>query len=288
MDWRFKVDWVMVEHAVKAGIILSLAILANRFLKRAFTKFFQEKIDKTKFSFFKNSISFFVSFIALMLIFRTIPALKNIGDKFLAGSAILIGVIGFASQKIFSDLSSSVFILISQPFRVGDYIELSGGIAGYVQEITLRHTVIRTLQNKKIFVPNSKINEDAITNNDIGDRRTRRTIDIGIGYASDIDCAIRIIQEEIEKHPLSIDARTDEEKVLGVPRVVVKLTDLGDFAVNLKAFGWAEDNMKSVTLEWDVLKTIKERFDQEGIEIPFPYRTFVFKNQSSFPPVKGS
>lgn len=278
MYWRFKVDWAIVEHAFKAGIILSLAILANRFLKRAFIKVFQEKIDKTKFSFFKSSISFFVSFIALMLIFQTIPALKNIGDKFLAGSAILIGVIGFASQKIFADLSSSVFILISQPFRVGDYIELSGGIAGYVQEITLRHTVIRTLQNKKIFIPNSKINEETITNNDIGDRRTRRTIDIGIGYSSDIDHAIRIIQEEIERHPLSIDTRTNEEKDLGVPRVVVKMTALGDFSVNIKAFGWAEDNMKSVTLEWDVLKTIKERFDQEGIEIPFPHRTLIFKN----------
>lgn len=90
-----------------------------------------------------------------------------------------------------------------------------------------------------------------IINNDIGDRRVRKNIDIKISYNSKIDLAIKIIKEEVEKHPFWIDGRTYEEKKIYLPLVIVKITSFNYFYINLRTFVWAEDNSKGVKLEWE-------------------------------------
>lgn len=92
----------------------------------------------------------------------------------------------------------------------------------------------------------------------------------GISYDSNIDLAMKIIQEEAMAHPNFIDKRTDEEKDKGNPAVIVRLLDFGESSINLRAQVWAEDPGKGFELKCDINKSIKERFDREGIEIPFP------------------
>ena len=99
-----------------------------------------------------------------------------------------------------------------------------------------------------------------------------------ISYDSDIDKAIKIIQEEAINHPLLIDNRKEEEIAEGMPIVNVRVIDLSDFSIDLKAYVWSTDNDAAFSLKCDLLKTVKHRFDNEGIEIPFPYRTLVYKN----------
>ncbi len=92
-----------------------------------------------------------------------------------------------------------------------------------------------------------------------------------------MDKAISIIKEEAEKHPLALDNRTPEDKAKKIPKVSVRLISLGDFSVNLKAYVWAKNNDDAFVIECDLLDTVKKRYDKEGVEIPFPYRTIVFK-----------
>ena len=215
MFWNFFLNWKkLLSWRVIGYLFESLSILLGAFLK---ILTFHKKFDKTKSSVLKNCNLLF--FLSIIFIFKNIPPLKNFGDKLLTGSAILILVY----QKFFIDFSSSIYLLISQPFRIGDYIETTKGFSGYVQEITLRHTVIRTVNNKKIIVPNRKINSEFILNNEIGDRIVRKTIDIKISYQSKIDLAIKIIKEEVEKHPFCLDGRTYEEKKNYLPLVLVKI-----------------------------------------------------------------
>ncbi|MBU0765081.1 MAG: mechanosensitive ion channel, partial [Bacteroidetes bacterium] len=85
--------------------------------------------------------------------------------------------------------------------------------------------------------------------------------------------------EEAQKHPGFLDHRTEEDKASGEPPVAVRLISFGDSSVNLRGYVWAANPMAAFIMKCDLHKSIKERFDNEGIEIPFPYRTVVFKNK---------
>jgi small-conductance mechanosensitive channel len=88
---------------------------------------------------------------------------------------------------------------------------------------------------------------------------------------------MKIICDEAQKHPLMIDNRNKEEIENNAPRVIVRVISLSDFSVDLKAFVWTNSNSDAFILKCDLLKSVKQRFDKEGIEIPFPYRTIVYK-----------
>ena len=194
-----------------------------------------------------------------------------------AGAGILAVVIGFASQHAFANIVSGIFIVIFKPFRVGDRITIGTDVRGVVEDINLRHTIIRNFENKRIIVPNSIISNEKIENASIGDEKICRFVEFGISYDSNIDKAMKIMEKEALKHPLHIDNRSDEEKEKNDPIVRVRVIGFADSSVNLRAWVWAKDSPDAFTLGCDLNKSIKERFDKEGIEIPFPYRTIVYK-----------
>jgi small conductance mechanosensitive channel len=235
------------------------------------------KADPTNFSFIKNSVSIFIYTLAIIFIFLKIPYLRTLGTALFAGAGIIAVVIGFATQKAFANIISGIFILIFKPFRVKDTIEFLDSTKGIVEEITLRHTIIRNYENRRIIIPNGNISEETIINSSILDQKIRTGIVFGISYDSNIEKAMGIIQEESMKHPNFLDNRTEEEKRNNQPAVVVRLIDLADFAVKLKAQVWTSNNDDAWVLKCDLLKSVFDRFNKEGIEVPFPYRTIVYK-----------
>lgn len=251
-----------------------LRVILNHFIKRYSSRI---KTDPTNFSFIKNSLSFIVFTAAIIIIFYRIPSLRALGTALFAGAGIIAAIIGFASQKAFSNIISGIFILIFRPFRVGDTIEYNQGLKGIVEEITLRHTVIKDYENRRVLVPNSIISDDIIVNSNLTDTLIRKHVVFGISYDSDINKAMAIIRDEARKHPLFIDKRSDEEKRNGADDIVIRVIGLGDFSVDLKAYIWTDGNDNGFVLMTDLLKSVKERFDREGVEIPFPYRTLVYK-----------
>lgn len=268
---------------VPVAIIIFAIIISNVF-RALMHRYFERSshllhVDPTRYKFFKNAVSFIIFLVAITIIFYTIPELKTIGVSLFAGAGILAIIIGFASQAAFANIISGIFIVTSKPFRVGDFIKISDEFVGTVEDITLRHTVIRNNENRRIIIPNSVINNQTIINSDIVDEKVCALIEVGISYDSSIDLAIRIIQEEVMKHPLGHDNRTDEEKSEGIPQVVVRVMGLGESSVNLRAYAWASTPLNAFILRTDLYKIIKERFEIEGVEIPFPYRTIVMKDQ---------
>ncbi|MDX1286125.1 MAG: mechanosensitive ion channel family protein, partial [Draconibacterium sp.] len=192
----------------------------------------------------------------------------------------LAATIGFASQKVFANILSGIFILLFKPFSVRDTIELkSDMLKGVVEEVTLRHTVIRDYENRRIIIPNSLISETTLVNSSIVEEKIKKHIEFGISYDSDIDLAKQIIQDEILKHPLFLDNRDEKEKKESAPNVIMRVVALADFSVNIRAYVWANSNDDAWILQCDVTESIKKRFDREGVEIPFPYRTLVYKNE---------
>jgi len=278
------ITWLVIPLA----ILVLATIISNAF--RAFMQRYFERssrllhVDPTRYKFFKNAVSFVIYLVAITIIFYTIPELRTIGMSLFAGAGILAIIIGFASQAAFSNIISGIFIVTSKPFRVGDFIKISDEFIGTVEDITLRHTVIRNIENRRIIIPNSLINNQTIINSNIVDDKVCSLIDVGISYDSDLDKAISIIQDEVMKHPLAIDNRSDEEIAAGTPQVEVRVMGFGESAVNLRGFAWAATPLNAFILRTDFYRSVKKRFDAEGIEIPLPYRTIVMKNQ---PPQKS-
>jgi small-conductance mechanosensitive channel len=141
--------------------------------------------------------------------------------------------------------------------------------------------VIRSFENKRIIIPNSVISNEILINSNYSDDSIIKWIDMGISYDSDIDLARKIMQEEVEAHPNFIDARTPEQIENGEPKVPVRIITMGESSVNLRAWATAEDPPKAFVMGCDLLESIKKRFDAEGVEIPFPHRTLVYKEPKS-------
>ncbi|MDH3783321.1 MAG: mechanosensitive ion channel [Desulfobulbaceae bacterium] len=168
-------------------------------------------------------------------------------------------IIAFAMQDSLSNFASGLMILFFRPFDMDDLVD-AGGVSGKVSSMNLVSTTIRTLDNKLMVVPNSKIWNDVITNA-TGVTERRVDLEFGIGYDDDIEQAQHILEEIVASHP----------KVLKDPAPLIKMSALADSSVNFICRPWAATS-DYWDVYWDITKEVKKRFDEAGISIPFPQR----------------
>jgi small-conductance mechanosensitive channel len=272
----FIVYALIILIIIVSSFILSriLRLVVKRTIARSSRKL---KIDPTQYNFLVYAINLVIYITALVLIFYTIPGLKALGLTLFASAGFITAILLFASQQALSNIISGIFIVGSKPFRVNDIIKIGDHRVGKVEDITLRHTVIRDFENRRIIIPNSVINSETIINSSITDELICNFVEFGISYDSDVDLAMDIIIKEAMNHPEFLDGRTEEDKKQGVPSVRVRVIGFGDSSVNLRAYVWTRDHSTGFILKCELYKSVKEQFDKQGIEIPFPYRTLVFK-----------
>ena len=268
------------EYVVFALLVIVVAFIVSRILKFVIGRFVKAaakklKVDPTRFKFFKNTIDFVIYLIAVIVIFRYIPSLRTYGNTLLTGAGVLAAIVGFASQSAFSNIISGIFLVIFKPFGVGDRVQIGQLYSGDVEDITLRHTVIRNFENRLIIIPNSVINNETIVNSTLTNELVCIFIEVIISFNSDADKAMHIMQEEAMKHPECKDNRNRTEKEGGEPQVIVRLINLAESGQQLRAYVWAKDPTAGFILKCDLLKSIKQQFDKRNIEIP--YRTVYMK-----------
>ncbi|MEX1131969.1 MAG: mechanosensitive ion channel family protein [Flavobacteriales bacterium] len=266
---------------LKIVVILAGAFVLERILfvmiRRNYERGDKGREDATRYRFLKNALRFIVGLIAIGLVIYVIPSLKHFAVTLLAGAGILVAILGLATQRAFSNIISGIFIVSFKPFRVGDMVEISLDHKGVVEDITLRHTVIRNWENRRVIIPNAVISDATIINSTIEDEATCQWVEFGISYESDLDKAMDIMQQESELHPNCIDRRTAEELDKGFPKVSVRLVKIADSSLILRAYVWAADPVLARVMQFELNRSIKLRFDREGIEIPYPHRTITFK-----------
>jgi len=275
-----------VNYFIFALVVLFVAFIILKVLRAILNRYIKKsshdlQVDPTQYKFLNNALGFIIYLAALAAIFMVIPPLKTIGVTLFASAGIFAAIIGFASQAAFSNIVSGIFVVIFKPFRVGDIVKISNLYSGIVEDITLRHTVIRDFENKRLIIPNAVISSETIHNYNIIDDKVRNHIFYGISYDSNVDLAMKIIREEAMAHKYFIDNRSQEELEDGEPAVVIRLLEFGESSINLRAQVWSKDPILGFELKCDINKSIKERFDKEGIEIPFPHRTIVYKEKKA-------
>lgn len=272
------------EQVLFAIAVFAICFIIARIIRFGIGRFFRKaavklKVDPTRYNFFKNAVDFLMLLVAIIIIFRSIPPLRAFGTTLLTGAGILAAIVGFASQSAFSNIVSGVFLVIFKPFSVGDRVRIGTLYNGDVEDITLRHTVIKDFENRRIVIPNSVISNETIINSTLTDEKVCMFVEVNISFDASIDKAIEILRQAAADHPLCIDNRTIEEVAKGEPKVVVRVLEITDFAVRLRAYAWARDPSAGFELKCDLFKQVKEEFDRQGIVIPYPHRTLVYRNQ---------
>jgi len=258
-DWFVNNGPGLIFKSLVFLFILAIFRLAAGFTRRVVHK----ALSSSRLHLSKLLADFFVSLAAkLVMLLGFLVALSQLGIELgplLAGLGVVGFIAGFALQSTLSNFAAGLMILIYRPYDVDDLIEV-GGVFGTVSEMTLVSTTLRTLDNQRIVVPNSKVWGDVIKNVTAEDQR-RVDLVFGIGYGDDIDKAEKVLTEIVAAN----------DKVLATPEPVIKLHSLGESSVDFIVRPWCKTS-DYWDVHWDITREVKRKFDAEGITIPFPQR----------------
>ncbi|MGB0932042.1 MAG: mechanosensitive ion channel family protein [Chitinophagales bacterium] len=261
-------------------------LIVTWFLAKLFARIFDRYIlqstsiinnDPTSYQFVKHLGRAFIYTLGFSVAAYSIPSLRSISTSLLAGAGILAAIVGFASQSAFSNIISGLFIIIFRPFRVNDHLTIDQTTFGVVEDVTLRHTILKSPENRRIVIPNSVMSDKIILNAHLNDHRVCKFIEMSISYESNVNQAMEIMREHIESHSLCIDTRTMEQIEDRQAKVQVKVLRLEDSGIRLRAWAWAANNADAFDMTCDMNKILLEQFQLAGIEIPYPHRVVLNK-----------
>ncbi len=186
--------------------------------------------------------------------------------------------IGMAAKETLAHVISGFTLMLDRPFRLGDRIQLVGGQVGDVQDIGLRSTKIKTLDNQLLVIPNSDLCNTMVLNQAFPDRRVKGRINLGVAYGSDLEQAKRLL----------VTTTREVADVLADPPPEAFFTAFGDSALSLALFFWVDDYDKLFAATDQINSLILQRFREQGIEIPFPTRAVIMQSPEAPPPVRQS
>ena len=257
IDNFIKWFWEALPNLVMAILLLVVGTYLIRFINRMVRKFFKAKDYDPSLETFTQSLISIGLKIVLFVVVITNLGVQSSSLVAIVGAAGL--AIGLALQGSLSNFAGGVLILLFKPFKVGDFISAQG-VDGTVKEISIFTTKVKTFGNQIAIIPNGQLSNNNIINYNAENTR-RDKIDVGIGYGSNIKIAKDIM--------LDICSKCDH--ILKEPAPEVYVGALADSSVNLTLRFWA-DNDVFWPAHFHVMEEIKNRFDADGIEIPFPQR----------------
>lgn len=244
-------------HIVSALAILLIGFWISKSLTKILKKVLTKRnVDYTLVHFLSSALKF------ALYLFVIIAAVGQLGietTSFIAALGAAGLAIGLALQGSLANVAAGVMLIIFRQVRVGQFVE-SGGVSGTVEKVGIFNTTLVSIDNKVIFIPNSKLINDNITN--YSEKEIRR-IDLvfGISYNDDIDKAKNIIKTLIDTEPM----------ILKDPEPIIVVGELADNSVNIFARPWVK-TPDLFTVRFKLIESIKKKFDEERITIPYPQR----------------
>jgi Small-conductance mechanosensitive channel len=191
-----------------------------------------------------------------------IASISKLGIETTSFAAVIAAAglaIGLALQGSLSNFAAGVLLILFKPFKAGNFIK-AGGEAGIVVEVGLLMTELKTPDGVKLMLPNSSVMKGAITNFSVNPIR-RVDMVIGVSYSDDLSKVMEVLKDMLSK----------DERVLEDPAAFIGVSELADSSINLVCRPWVK-SADFWQFKCDFTKLVKERFDEEGISIPFPQR----------------
>jgi small conductance mechanosensitive channel len=272
--WRQLLDFLASKAPqwLFQALIITLTFLGFRALSRVVQGVVRRAVQRTSFSALLRDTVVRLSAYGVMLV-GFLVILTQLGVQvapLLAGLGVAGFVVGFAMQNTLSNFAAGGMILGNHPFDIGDEIEVAG-VVGTVKHMSLVSTTIRTADNQTLIIPNSTVWGGVIRNRTALPTR-RVDMVFGIGYGDDVEKAERVLREIVAAHA----------EVLKEPAPTIRLSQLADSSVNFVVRVWTAQR-RHQEVQWDLTRSVKLRFDQEGISIPFPQRELHVKMAKTDP-----
>ncbi len=292
--------------ALLSGIILAVAWVFAEVINHAIDSYVQQFPEEVPTGILKSIVKLTVLTVAFLVALESggisvTPILTALGVGGLA--------VALALQDSLSNLFAGLNVIMSRQIRRGDYIKLENGEEGFVEEMTWRNTLIRTIANNIVIVPNSKLASSILINYDLIERPRGIPIPIGVAYGSDLDFVERVTLEvarEVQREITEVVAERNleefrervatvgdrerdrlEEEMKAFERLaeavkgydpILRYREFGDSSINFVVVLKALTTEAVFLLRHEFIKRIKKRYDEEGIEIPFPQRDVWFRN----------
>lgn len=216
-----------------------------------------------------------------LIIVGVIISLSTIGVSFTSLAIIFGGLsigIGFGLQNIASNLISGFILIFERPIKIGDLVEIMDvDIFGRVSSINLRSTVIVSLDEKEIIVPNSQLITEAVHNLTHANDLFRLRIEVGVSYGSDVEVVRKALLEVAEAHPEVI--KEPSPTMTNVTEPFVRFVSFGESSLDFHLLAWIPDSFQRFDVASDLHFMIWEKFKEYGIKIPFPQRDVHFYPQ---------
>ncbi len=249
-------------------LVLVAAFVCTRYLKNLLRTTVYEKaqLEQGARRAISSGITYFVIGVAA-IIGLNIAGIPLRSLTIFAG-AFGIGL-GFGMQNIINNFVSGIIIFFEKPIKVGDIVTLDKEIAGKVEKISIRSTVVKTFDRKTVVVPNSKFLESNVVNwVHGGDMLLRSKIGIGVAYGSDTELVKKCLLEVMDSHP-------DVEQE---PAPVVRFAEFGNSSLNFELYFWAHIFKRWITIS-DLNFAIDKIFRENNIEVPFPQRDLHIRSE---------
>lgn len=244
-------------HIISAIAILIFGFWLAKIFTRILNKVLRKRnVEPTLIGFLTSTLKF------VFYLFVIIAAVGQLGVETTSFIAVLGAAglaVGLALQGSLSNLAAGIMLVIFRQIKVGQFIE-GGGASGTVEKIGIFNTTLVSIDNKVIYIPNSKLINDNITNYNEKDIR-RVDMVFGISYSDDISKAKSIINEILNS----------DNRILKDPAPQVVLAKLGESSVNINVRPWVKSE-DYWNVHFDLLESVKKRFDEEKITFPFPQR----------------
>ncbi|MRD73203.1 mechanosensitive ion channel [Rhodocyclus tenuis] len=250
--------WIVLHAAVTVMATLLVALWLSGFVEQRMAA--ASQLDSNVRVLLARLAKLLFSLVALLF------SLSLVGIDITAlsvfGGALAVGL-GFGLQKIASNYVSGFIILLDRSISIGNVIAIDDTTSGVVTQITIRYTVVDTLGGVEVIIPNEYLVSNIVRNRSFSDSRVRVAVAVQVGYASDVDLAMRLMTEAATAHP----------RALTEPAPRVLLTEFADSGINLELGFWIADPESGTgNVRSDVSLAVLKAFREHGIEIPFPQR----------------
>lgn len=254
---------VKIGDLILAFMIILFASVLARTVSLYIKRSLKHRLDENNLKILTRISNYGIIILALLIVLPLVGV--NLSGLIVAGGMTGL-IVGFASQKIVSNLISGLFLMIEKPIRIGQWVNIDGQ-SGAVVDLSIISTIIRTYDSLYVRIPNETVFTNTIINFTANTVR-RINYTVGIRYSDDAGRAIEVIRKVLDSHPFAM--------INPSPQIFVD--SLGDNSVNIVVRVWAP------TSEWfdtkmNLLWKIKKGIEEEGIQIPFPQRTVWFANE---------
>ncbi|MBI4432246.1 MAG: mechanosensitive ion channel family protein [Candidatus Omnitrophica bacterium] len=261
----------VVNVALKGSLIFAMVFFADSLIRNLMRIYGGKALGQVSHGVIKGIIRGFIIGIGVLIFLDLIgisitPILASLGIGSLA--------VALALQDTLGNFFAGIYVAVDQPVRIGDFIRLETGQEGYVTDIGWRSTRVRMLPNNTVIIPNAKLMGSVITNYYLPEKELAVLIEVGVHYASDLNHVERVVIEVARQIQKSVAG--------GVPEFgpLVRYHTFGESSINFTAVLRAREFTDGYLLKHEFIKVLHERFQKEGIVIPFPTRTLVLSPES--------